>query len=90
MQMIGGLTFRAAESSGFGHGFLLRLVRYERICIPGAALNCLVTLLWISRGGPLLIAAAAGVLAGGLFNLILNIPAIWRTWGKRLPGGTQV
>lgn len=80
------VTFRGSQASGFHPGFLQRLLRYERICIPGAALNCLVTLLWISLGGPLLIAAGAGVVAGGLFNLAVNIPAIWRTWGRQIPG----
>ncbi|MFZ0962836.1 MAG: glycosyltransferase [Terriglobia bacterium] len=80
------VTFRGAQSSGFRQGFLRRLLRYERICIPGAALNCLVTLLWIACGGAVLIAAAAGVVAGGLVNLAINIPAIWRTWGGRLSG----
>jgi dolichol-phosphate mannosyltransferase len=75
------LTFRDAKASGFRPGFLPRLLRYEWICIPGAALNCLVTLLWFSQGGPVLVAAAAGVVAAGLFNFAVNIPAIWRTWG---------
>jgi dolichol-phosphate mannosyltransferase len=77
------LTFRGVKTSGLRQGLLPRLLRYERICIPGAALNCLVTLLWISCGGPVLLAAATGVVAGGLFNFTVNIPAIWRTWGGR-------
>ncbi len=77
------LTFRAVKSPGFRRGFLHRLLRYERVCLPGAALNCLVTLLWISQGGPLLLAAAGGVVAAGFFNFTVNIPAIWRTWGER-------
>jgi dolichol-phosphate mannosyltransferase len=76
------LTFRRAKASAFRSGFLDRLLRYERTCIPGMALNYLVTLLWISRGGPLVIAAAAGVVTGGLFNFAVNIPAIWRTWAN--------
>jgi hypothetical protein len=34
------------------------------------------------RGGGIVTAAAAGVVTGGAMNLLLNIPAIWRTWGK--------
>jgi dolichol-phosphate mannosyltransferase len=75
------LTFRTVKTSGFRRGFLHRVLRYERVCLPGAALNCLVTLLWISQGGPVLLAAVAGVVAAGIFNFTVNIPAIWRTWG---------
>jgi peptidoglycan biosynthesis protein MviN/MurJ (putative lipid II flippase) len=60
-----------------------RLLRYEAICLPGAILNMLVTLFWLWRGEGLLTAAALGVLAGGLFNFVINVPAIWRTWGKQ-------
>jgi putative flippase GtrA len=80
------VTFRGAESSRFRQAFLKRLLRYERICLPGAVLNCVVTLLWVSHGGPIVIAAAAGVVAGGLFNFVVNIPPIWRTWASRSPG----
>ncbi len=79
-------TFRSAEASKFRRGVLGRLLRYEGICIPGVILNILVTLLWLSQGGGLLTAATAGVVAGGVFNFIVSVPAIWRTWGRRLPG----
>ena len=79
-------TFSSAEASRFRRGVLGRLLRYEGICIPGALLNMLVTLLWLSRGGGLLTAATVGVVAGGVFNFIVSVPAIWRTWGRRLPG----
>lgn len=78
-------TFRSAETCRFRRGVLGRLLRYERICIPGAVLNLLVALTWISQGGKVLAAAAAGVVAGGAFNFLGNVPAIWRTWGSRLP-----
>jgi dolichol-phosphate mannosyltransferase len=78
-------TFRPAEASGFRHGVMGRLFRYERICIPGALLNMLVVLVSLSQGAGVLVSAAAGVVAGGLFNLLGNIPAIWRTWGNRSP-----
>jgi len=78
------ITFRRAESAGFRCGFLSRLGRYEWVCLPGAVINLLVTLLGIAYGEPLLIAAGAGVVAGGIFNLTINIPAIWRTWGRPL------
>jgi dolichol-phosphate mannosyltransferase len=75
-------TFRSAETSRFRRGVLGRLLRYEGICLPGAVLNMLVALLWLSRGGGLLTAAAAGVVAGGAFNFMGNVPAIWRTWAR--------
>jgi dolichol-phosphate mannosyltransferase len=77
-------TFRSAETSKFRRGVLGRLLRYERICLPGATLNFLVTLLWLAQGGRLPTAAAIGVAAGGLFNFAINVPAIWRTWGRQV------
>lgn len=79
-------TFRSVAASRFGHGVWKRLRRYELICLPGAVLNFVVTLVWLSEGGRLLTAAAMGVGAGGALNLLLNIPAIWRTWGNRATG----
>jgi dolichol-phosphate mannosyltransferase len=79
-------TFQSAAASRFRHGVGRRLGRYERICLAGAALNFLVALVCLSQGGGVLTAAAAGVLAGGALNLLINVPAIWRTWGNRLPG----
>jgi len=81
-------TFRSAESPPFGPGVTGRLTRYEWICFPGAVLNFLVTLLWMALGGRILRAAAAGVVAGGALNLLMNVPAIWRTWASRPPGVT--
>jgi dolichol-phosphate mannosyltransferase len=78
-------TFRSQAASQFRPGVLKRLLRYEVICVPGALLNILVTLLWIARGGGVLTAATVGVVAGGVFNFLVNVPAIWRTWGSRLP-----
>jgi dolichol-phosphate mannosyltransferase len=79
-------TFRSAATSQFCQGVLHRLLRYEVICVPGALLNILVTLLLMLRGGGPLTSATVGVVAGGVFNFIINVPAIWRTWGLRIPG----
>jgi putative flippase GtrA len=76
-------TFRSADAPPFRHGVWGKLARYERICLPGAALNFLVTLLWMALGGRILTASAAGVLAGGALNMLMNVPAIWRTWASR-------
>jgi dolichol-phosphate mannosyltransferase len=78
-------TFRSAEAAPFRPGAWTRLARYEGICLTGAALNFTVTLLWIAGGGSILSAAAAGVVAGGALNLMMNVPAIWRTWASRPP-----
>jgi dolichol-phosphate mannosyltransferase len=82
-------TFRSAEAHPFGPGVWGRLARYERICLPGAVLNFLVTLLWMAWGGRILRAAAAGVVAGGALNLLVNVPAIWRTWASHAPGAAS-
>jgi len=79
-------TFRSAEAPPFRPGVWGRLARYEWICLRGATLNFLVTLLWMALGGRILRAAAAGVVAGGGLNMLMNIPAIWRTWASRPPG----
>jgi dolichol-phosphate mannosyltransferase len=80
------VTFRSAEAPPFRTGVWSRLARYEWICLPGAVVNFLVTLLWMALGGRLLSAAVAGVVAGGALNLLMNVPAIWRTWASRPPG----
>jgi dolichol-phosphate mannosyltransferase len=82
------LTFRTAEAPAFRPGVWGRLGRYEWICLTGAVINFLVTLLWMGQGVGILCAAAAGVVSGGAVNLLMNIPAIWRTWGSPPPGKT--
>ncbi|HMD83628.1 MAG TPA: glycosyltransferase family 2 protein [Terriglobia bacterium] len=82
-------TFRSGEAPPFGPGGWRRLARYERICIPGAVLNFLVTLLCIAWGARTLSAAAIGVVAGGALNLLMNIPAIWRAWASHPPAGAS-
>ena len=79
-------TFRAAAAPPFHAGAWSRLARYERICLPGAIVNFLVTASLMALGGKILSAAAVGVVAGGALNLLMNIPAIWRTWANHLPG----
>ena len=84
------LTFRSCRASkheigsresGVGsRGLLSRFLRYEKACALGALLNALVTLALVQSGIRLLTAAAAGVLAGGVWNFLFNIPNIWRVW----------
>jgi dolichol-phosphate mannosyltransferase len=82
------LTFRRPRRQpGNSSGILARLLRYERVCGPGAFLNATLTLLLYGRGVPLALASAAGVMLGGAWNLFFNVPAIWRTWGANSSGG---
>ena len=78
------LTFRSSRPPAVSNSKLAaRFLAYEIVCIPGAVLNGLMTLVLYTRGVHLLFAAAGGVVAGGLLNLIFNIPAIWRIWRSR-------
>lgn len=83
-----------ASGSGWGEGArprapaLTRLLRYEKVCAPGALLNAAVTLALAGYGVNLLKAAVAGVIAGGAWNFLFNIPALWRVWGP--PGKSEI
>jgi dolichol-phosphate mannosyltransferase len=78
------LTFRGVpRSPGHGARIPARLFQYEKVCIPGAVLNALLTLLLHWQGVALPLACAAGVMLGGAWNLLFNVPSIWRTWGPR-------
>jgi dolichol-phosphate mannosyltransferase len=76
-------TFRSRQASGARSELLRRLLRYEKVCLPGAILNILLTLLLLSRGAGVVVAAGWGIVAGGAYNLLVNIPSIWRTWGRQ-------
>jgi dolichol-phosphate mannosyltransferase len=80
-------TFRTSRlPSGEAHtGVLSRLVHYAKVCAPGALLNACLTLLLAWRGVRLLLASAAGVMLGGAWNLLFNVPAIWRSWDSPAP-----
>ena len=76
------LTFRRAPAwPGNSRGILARLLRYERVCGPGAVLNASLTFLLHGSGVTLALASTAGVVLGGAWNLFFNVPTIWRTWG---------
>lgn len=62
---------------------LARLLQYEKVCVPGAVLNMLVTFLLASQGVRLVLAAATGLLMGGVWNATLNVRTIWGIWGDR-------
>jgi dolichol-phosphate mannosyltransferase len=83
------LTFRrspplrlpAAAAPGEARPSALRsLARYQKACLAGAGLNALTTLGALAHGAAPMVAAAAGVLAGGVWNLIFNVPRIWQAW----------
>ena len=65
-------------------GTSFRLWRYQKVCLPGAVLNIIVTLVLASQGVQLLLAAVAGVVLDGVVNLALNVPSIWKIWGPRI------
>ena len=80
------LTFRKAPAAGEPReGLFTRLLRYEVICFSGALLNAGVTLILADHGLRAALAAAGGVLTGGFWNFLLNVPAIWRVWGASRP-----
>ena len=75
------VTFRRLPSvkSIAGAGLTLGLARYEVVCIPGALLNSLLTVVLLRLNFTLLDAASAGVVLGGMWNLFFNVPTIWRS-----------
>jgi len=78
------LTFRGVPfSPGHRTRTSARLFQYEKVCLPGAILNASLTLLLHWQGVALSVASAAGVMFGGAWNLLFNVPSIWRTWGPR-------
>jgi dolichol-phosphate mannosyltransferase len=64
-------------------GSASRLWLYQKVCLPGAVLNVILTLVLASQGVRLVFSAAAGVVLDGLINLAFNIPSIWKIWGPR-------
>jgi len=81
-------TFRRLPGSRAVRGdhLMAGLARYQSVCVPGALLNSLLTLILVRFGFPLLSAACAGVLLGGFWNLFFNVPAIWRSSISRSVG----
>ena len=77
-------TFAASRRLRLGKTALGRLLRYERVCAPGALLNIIVTLVLLLLGAGIFVAGTSGVVVAGAFNFLFNIPSIWRTWGRRL------
>ena len=76
------VTFRRLPHVGSiaaGERMRLGLARFEAVCIPGAVLNSMLTTILLRFGGSLLLAASAGVILGGVWNLFFNVPAIWRS-----------
>jgi dolichol-phosphate mannosyltransferase len=80
-------TFRSsqARSAEPRAGVPSRLIHYGKACITGVVLNGSLTLLLNWRGVPLPLASAAGVTLGGGWNLLFNVPAIWRSWDSPTP-----
>jgi len=87
-----GMTFRSRGARESGNGRILaRFLRYEKLCLPGAILNGVVTFVLARWGLHLLAAAAIGILAGAVCSFVFTVPSIWHIWGKgprRELGGT--
>ena len=84
------VTFYARRAAPHSQSRVLsRFLRYQTACAPGAILGALVTLVLASLGVQLIRAAAAGVVAGGLWNMLFNIPNIWRVWDPPPPRATS-
>jgi dolichol-phosphate mannosyltransferase len=80
------LTFRKSRNGdATREGLFTGLLRYEVVCLSGALINAGVTLILADQGLRTILAAAGGVMAGGLWNFLLNVPAIWRIWGVSQP-----
>jgi dolichol-phosphate mannosyltransferase len=78
------VTFaRRIRSISGNVGSASRLWRYQKVCLPGAILNVIFTLVLASQGVRLLLAAAAGVVLDVAVNLAFNVPSIWKIWGPR-------
>jgi dolichol-phosphate mannosyltransferase len=77
-------VFRSRGTGAISGNFGQRALRYVRVCIPGALLNMVVTVLVIAQGGRLVTGAALGVASGGVCNFLFNIPSIWKTWDRRV------
>jgi dolichol-phosphate mannosyltransferase len=74
---------RRRRSISRNGGSASRLWRYQKVCLPGAILNIVLTLFLASQGMRLVLAAVAGVVLDGVVNLAFNVPSIWKIWGPR-------
>ena len=59
---------------------LRTLLSYQWACLPGALFNAIATLSLMTRGVTPALAAALGVVTGGVWNLVFNVPRIWQAW----------
>jgi dolichol-phosphate mannosyltransferase len=85
-------TFRAWRRGARDRaGVFARLWGYEKLCLPGAILNGVVTFVLARLGLDLIAAAAAGIVTGSLSSFVFTVSTIWRIWGRgprREPGAT--
>jgi dolichol-phosphate mannosyltransferase len=79
------VTFRSRSREARDNASVFsRLLRYEKLCLPGAVLNGVVTFGLARFGFRLLVAAFIGIVAGTLWNFVFTVPSIWRIWGDDL------
>jgi len=87
------VSFRRARSRGRVQASLTeRLACYEKLCLPGAMINGIVTFAGRGLGMELWRTALLGFLAGALWNFVMATPEIWRIWRMPLsdPRGGKV
>ena len=76
------LTFRRIQRSPeYRTGIRAGLLRDESVFAPGGTLNAVPAFVLRWRGVALLLASMAGVMPGEAWNLLFNVPSVWRTWG---------
>jgi dolichol-phosphate mannosyltransferase len=77
------VTFRSRSREARDNASVFsRLLRYEKLCLPGAILNGIATFALARLGLPLVVAAFIGIVAGTLWNFVFTVPSIWRIWGN--------
>jgi len=75
------LTFRRIQRSpDHRTGIPARLLREESV-FAGGTLNALQAFVLRWRGVALPLACMADVTPGEAWNLLFNVPSVWRTWG---------
>jgi dolichol-phosphate mannosyltransferase len=81
------VTFRACRGEARDHaGVFARLWRYEKLCLPGALLNGVVTFVLAHLALNLIAAAAVGIVTGSLSSFVFTVSTIWRIWGETAGG----
>lgn len=74
------VSFRRRNKQAGSQSSASRLPRYERLSLPAALVNGVVTFLLRKLGLELWMAASLGVLAAMSWNFLFVVPAMWGIW----------